>query len=136
MKLRGYVSTGVMFQKMRTGLILEMEVALQVRFRSYSFKVLSSYHTNINGQFNQHFKPHTKQNRKLKQSRNQREPPYRKMANLIISWANLIKFKADQQYIKLQENEVAFCVCKIIIQGDFPIYLPSTSIWKNYSRVP
>ena len=55
---------------MRTQLILAEEVVLQVIFQGYVFKVLSGYHTNINGQFNQQFKPHTKQNKKLKSSKN------------------------------------------------------------------
>ena len=42
--------------------------------------------------------------------------------------ADTDKFKADQQYLNLQENEVGLYVCKGRIQGDFPIYLPSTSI--------
>ena len=37
-------------------------------------------------------------------------------------------FKADKQYLNLQENEVGLYVCKGRIQGHFPIYLPSTSI--------
>ena len=42
--------------------------------------------------------------------------------------ADTDKFKADQQYLNLQENEVGLYVSKGRIQGDFPIYLPSTSI--------
>ena len=38
------------------------------------------------------------------------------------------KFKADQQYLNLQGNEVGLYVCKGRIQEDFPLYLPSTSI--------
>ena len=32
------------------------------------------------------------------------------------------KFKADKQYLNLQENEVGLYVCKGRIQGHFPIY--------------
>ena len=35
-------------------------------------------------------------------------------------------FKADKQYLNLQENEVGLYACKGRIQEHFPIYLPST----------
>ena len=42
--------------------------------------------------------------------------------------ADTDKFKADKQYLNLEENEVGLHLCKGRIQGDFPIYLPNTSI--------